>query len=194
MMLAALSRLADEVPCLWGVFGYGSDAELTPAEIDRALSVVAEHGGLLGAWGLTPAVVAELRRVIAHVPTEASAIAVACAEGARGTLPIRQGTRSVAVSPVGAVTFYLAPRVLYEQVAALARLVADAPSLTAASALLVEHGPPRRPRVPAGRPRHLPAPPLTTGALGANTDFRPVPAFRGTRHDRSSREAHTPRG
>jgi hypothetical protein len=140
MMLAAFSRLADEVPCLWGVFGYGSDAELTPAEIDRALSVVAEHGGLLGAWGLTPAVVAELRHVIAHVPTEASAIAVACAEGARGTLPIRQGTRSVAVSPVGAVTFYLAPRVLYERVAALARLVADAPSLAAASTLLVERG------------------------------------------------------
>jgi hypothetical protein len=46
----------------------------------------------------------------------------------------------VAVSPVGAVTFYLSPRVLYEQVAALARLVADAPSLAAASALLVEHG------------------------------------------------------
>ncbi len=140
MMLAALSQLAAEVPCLWGVFGYGSDAELTPAEIDHALSVVAEHGGLLGAWGMTPAVAAELRRVVAQVPTEASAIALACAEGARGTRLIRDGTRAVPVSPVGSVTFYLAPRVLYEQVAALARLVADAPSLAAASALLVERG------------------------------------------------------
>jgi hypothetical protein len=140
MMLAAFSQLADAIPCIWGVFGYGSDAELTPAEIDRALSIVAEHGGLLGAWGMTPAVAAELRRVVEHVPTEASAIAVACAEGARGTRIIRDGTRSVAVSPVGIVTFYLAPRVLYERVAALARLVADAPSLEAASALLVERG------------------------------------------------------
>jgi hypothetical protein len=140
MMLAAFSQLAAEIPCLWGVFGYGSDAELTPAEIDRALSIVAEHGGLLGAWGVTPAVAAELRRVIEHVPTEASAIAVACAEGARGTLPIRQGTRSVTASPVGSVTFYLAPRVLYERVATLARLLAEAPSLEAASALLVERG------------------------------------------------------
>src|SRR5436853_545165 len=56
LMLAAFSQLADEIPCLWGVFGYGSDAELTPVEIDQALSVVAEHGGLLGAWGMTPAV------------------------------------------------------------------------------------------------------------------------------------------
>ena len=140
LMLAALSELAGEVPCLWGVFGYGSDAELTPAEIDRALSVVAEHGGLLGAWGMTPAVAAELRRVVAHVPTEASAIAVACAEGAHGTRAIRGGTRAVPVSPVGIVTFYLAPRVLYERVAALARLVGDAPSLEAASALLVARG------------------------------------------------------
>jgi hypothetical protein len=85
-------------------------------------------------------VAAELRRVIERVPTEASAIAVACAEGARGMRAIRDGTRTVAVSPVGAVTFYLAPRVLYERVAALARLVAEAPSLEAASALLVERG------------------------------------------------------
>ncbi|HEY7066870.1 MAG TPA: DUF1152 domain-containing protein [Chloroflexota bacterium] len=140
MMLAVLSQLADDVPCLWGVFGYGSDAELTPAEIDHALSVVAAHGGLLGAWGMTPTVAAELRGVIEHVPTEASAIAVACAEGAWGTRMIRDGTRAVALSPVGVVTFYLSPRVLYEQVAALARLVADAPSLDAASALLVERG------------------------------------------------------
>jgi len=140
LMLTALSQLADEVPCLWGVFGYGSDAELTPVEIDRALSIVAEHGGLLGAWGMTPAVAAELRRVVAQVPTEASAIAVACAEGARGTRAIRDGTRTLALSPVGIVTFYLAPRVLHEHVAALARLVADAPSLEAASARLVERG------------------------------------------------------
>jgi hypothetical protein len=140
LMLTAFSQLAEEVPCLWGVFGYGSDAELTPAEIDHALSVVAEHGGLLGAWGMTPAVAAELRRVIEHVPTEASAIAVACAEGARGTRAIRDGTRTLALSPVGVVTFYLAPRVLHEHMAALARLVADAPSLEAASARLVERG------------------------------------------------------
>jgi len=140
LMLAAFSQLGDELPSLWGVFGYGSDAELTPAEIDHALSVVAEHGGLLGAWGMTPAVAAELRRVVEQVPTEASAIAVACAEGARGTRAIRNGTRTLALSPVGIVTFYLAPRVLYERVAALARLVADAPSLEAASARLVDGG------------------------------------------------------
>lgn len=137
MMLAALDQLYDECMTLWGMFGYGSDAELTAPEIDRALSAAAEHGGLLGAWGVTPAVCAELQQLIASVPTEASALAVECALGGCGTRAIRSGTRTVTLSPVGAVTFYLSPRVLAERVAPLARLVADAPSLQAASDRLV---------------------------------------------------------
>lgn len=140
MMLAALHRLAAEFACLWGVFGYGSDAELTPSEIDHALSTVAQHGGLLGAWGMTPSVASELQRVIAHVRTEASAIAVACAHGASGSATIRDGTRTVLLSPVCTVTFYLAPGVLFEHVATLARAVTDAPSLQAASTVLTSLG------------------------------------------------------
>ena len=41
IMLAALYELSDTVACLWGVFGYGSDAELTTPEIDTALSTAA---------------------------------------------------------------------------------------------------------------------------------------------------------
>jgi hypothetical protein len=140
VMLAALHQLSAVFPCLWGVFGYGSDAELTIQEINVALSTVAQHGGLLGAWGMTPAVTAELQRVIARVRTEASAIAVECAQGASGTRSIRDGTRTVALSPVCTVTFYLAPRVVYEHVAALARAIADAPSLEAASTVLCDLG------------------------------------------------------
>jgi hypothetical protein len=140
MMLAALSQLAEEFPCVWGVFGYGSDAELTPQEIDRALSLVAQHGGLLGAWGMTPALTTELQRAVTHVRTEASAIAVECAQGACGTRTIRDGTRTVPLSPVCTVTFYLSPRVLYEFVAAPARAVAAAPSLEAANTVLCNLG------------------------------------------------------
>jgi hypothetical protein len=140
MMLAAWHRLSETFPCLWGVFGYGSDAELTPQEIDAALSVVAQHGGLLGAWGMTPAVAAELQQVITHVRTEASAIAVECAQGAVGTKSIRDGTRSVALSPVCTVTFYLSPGVVYDHIAALARAVIDAPSLETANTVLCDLG------------------------------------------------------
>ncbi len=140
IMLAALCQLQHDYPCLWGVFGYGSDAELTPPEIDHALSTVARHGGLLGAWGLTPAVVAELQRLLAHVRTEASAIAVACAQGASGSRTIRDGTRRVVLSPICTITFYLSPRVLYEHLSAPARAVRDAPSLEAASTILEKQG------------------------------------------------------
>lgn len=140
IMLAAFHALAAELPCLWGVIGYGSDAELTPREIDRALSVVAAHGGLLGAWGLTPAVAAELRRVVTRVRTEASAVVLEAAEGGLGERRIRDGTRRLDLSPVCTVTFYLDPRVLYTHVAAIARAVAAAPSLAAASEIVVGLG------------------------------------------------------
>ncbi len=140
MMLAALYQLSDTFPCLWGVFGYGSDAELTIPEIDAALSTAARHGGLLGAWGMTPAVTAELQHVITHVRTEASAIAVDCAQGAVGTKTIRDGTRTVGLSPVCTVTFYLSPRVLYDHVATLARAVSQATSLDAASTIICDLG------------------------------------------------------
>lgn len=140
MMLAAFNQLQDEFPCIWGVFGYGSDAELTPAEIDQALSRAAEHGGLLGSWGMTSAITAELQHVITHVRTEASAIAVECAHGAIGSKAIRDGTRTVPLSPVCTVTFYLSPGVLYEHVALLARVVNDAPTLEQASTILLDMG------------------------------------------------------
>jgi hypothetical protein len=140
IMLAAFDTLAAERPCLWGVIGYGSDAELTPREIDRALAEVARHGGLLGAWGLTPAVAAELQRVVQHARTEASAVLLEAFAGALGERWIRDGTRRLELSPVCTVTFYVDPRVLYAHVAAIARLVADAPSLAEASARVVARG------------------------------------------------------
>ena len=59
VMLAACSQLEKRgVRTLWGVFGYGSDGELTTDEVEKALSVVAKAGGFLGAWALTPKMVA----------------------------------------------------------------------------------------------------------------------------------------
>ena len=37
---------------LWGVFGYGSDGELSVDEIEFALSRIGAAGGLLGGWSL----------------------------------------------------------------------------------------------------------------------------------------------
>ncbi len=105
--VAALDEL--DVPSLLGVFGWGSDGELTTEELDAALDGVAERGGLLGAWGLTPAVGDELDDVLAAVETEASRLPVEASRGGLGQHSIRGGQRSLRLTAASTVTFYLDP-------------------------------------------------------------------------------------
>jgi hypothetical protein len=140
LLLAATRHLPEDLPCVAGVFGAGCDGELRPAEVLARVSEVAHRGGLLGAWGLTPAAADLLTEAIARVPTEASAMAVRCARGATGTTTIRAGWRTVELSPVGAITFYLDPATALRSAARLADAVADAPSLADANAMLHRMG------------------------------------------------------
>jgi hypothetical protein len=134
IMLAAFAELEElGQPALWGVFGYGSDGELTVDEIERALSKIAGAGGLLGGWALTQQVVAELEEVIKTVPTEASAIPVECARGAWGERGIRQDQRKVKLTPLTALTFFLSARVLYGTLSRPARAVKESASLEEAN-------------------------------------------------------------
>ena len=121
---------------LWAVFGYGSDGELTTDEIERHLSELAKNGGLLGCWGLTGTVVAELERVVKSVRTEASAIPVACARGAWGEGTIRQGQRRVKLKPLTTLTFFISPTVLYETLSRPAQAVKESSSLDEANEAL----------------------------------------------------------
>jgi hypothetical protein len=130
IMLAAyaeLEKLGHRT--LWGVFGYGSDGELTVDEIEAALNKLAVAGGLLGGWSLTPKISAELEEVIKTVPTEASAIPVQCFRGAWGESKIRSGQRSVKLTPLTAVTFFMSATKLYETLSRPARAVRASASL-----------------------------------------------------------------
>jgi hypothetical protein len=141
IMLAAWQALeARGRRVLWGVFGYGSDGELTTGEVEKALSVVAKSGGLLGAWALTPKVVAELEDVIKRVQTEASAVPVECARGAWGEKKIRGGQRTVRLTPLTVLTFYLSPSVLFETLSRPAQAVASSRSLEEANEALHKMG------------------------------------------------------
>src|SRR6478609_1252158 len=106
VMLAAGDLLAErDVPVLGAVFGTGCDGELTPGEVLERLAEVGVAGGLAGAVGLTPEVAPLIERAVEVVPTEASAQAVAGFRGVYGDVPIREGRRTVPVSPLAAVTF-----------------------------------------------------------------------------------------
>jgi len=134
IMLAAFTELEKRGRrTLWGVFGYGSDGELTVDEIETALSKIAASGGLLGAWGLTPKIADELEEVVKTVPTEASAIPLQCFRGASGTKKIRDGDRSLKLTPLTALTFFMAPMKLYETLSRPAQAVRQSSSLEEAN-------------------------------------------------------------
>jgi hypothetical protein len=130
IMLAAFAELEKRGNrTLWGVFGYGSDGELTVDEIEAALNKLAGAGGLLGAWSLTPKLAAELEEVIKTVPTEASAVPVRCFRGAWGESKIRSGQRSVKLTPLTALTFFMSATKLYETLSRPAQAVRGSASL-----------------------------------------------------------------
>jgi hypothetical protein len=120
IMLATAMRLQHDREVLGGVFGIGCDGELTPDEVLERLSEVAAAGGLAGVRGLTPPVVERLERAVEAVPTEASAQALRCFRGERGTATIRGGRRTVELSPFGAATIYFDPTVAVRSAARLA--------------------------------------------------------------------------
>jgi hypothetical protein len=134
VLLAASRFMATRV--VGAVFGAGCDGELRPAEVLERIAELAAAGGWLGTWGLTPAIAKVLETAIAVVPTEASAMAVRCARGGYGEVAIREGRRSVELSPVGALTFFYDCAVALDGPARLASAVVDAGSLAEADAII----------------------------------------------------------
>ena len=111
VMLAAAVELGERLPVAAAVYGAGCDGELTPAEVGDHLAAVARAGGVLGAWGLTPAVCEQIEAAAHVIPTEASVMGVRCARGETGTAEIRGGMRTVELTPLGGITFYFDPAV-----------------------------------------------------------------------------------
>jgi hypothetical protein len=141
VMLAAGARLRTSgKPVLLGIFGAGCDAELTPDEVLARLAVVAADGGLCGARGLTGPVADRMEAAMQLVSTEASAQAVRAFRGASGLATIRGGTRTLELTLVAALTFYLDVDITIKAAGRLARAVTDAGSLEEANDALHELG------------------------------------------------------
>ena len=138
VMLAAAAFM--DTPCTAAIFGTGCDGELTPDEVMERLAEVWAAGGLQGAWGLTPQAVGRLLQAVQEVPTEASAMAVAGAQGEYGRREIRQGRRTVPVSPLAAITFFFDPLDALRSAARLATAVGGCTSLEDAQGVLSARG------------------------------------------------------
>jgi hypothetical protein len=139
--LAAAPLLIDRgVGVLGALFGAGCDGELTPDEVLERLAEVAAAGGHLGSWGPGTAELERVEAAVAQIPTEASTMALRCARGALGSVPIRDGRRTVRLTSVGGLVFFFDPVVALGSAARCARLVAGANSLEEANGILRGHG------------------------------------------------------
>jgi hypothetical protein len=139
--LAAAPALADAgLTVLLAVFGAGCDGELSPAEVLDRVAEVAAAGGMLGTWGPGRDELARLDAAVAEVPTEASAMALRCAHGETGHVPIRGGRRTVELTLAGGLVFFLDPLAALRSAARCAVLVAGAPTLAEANDILLAHG------------------------------------------------------
>jgi hypothetical protein len=137
VLLAAADLLAERgVAVLGAVFGIGCDGELTPTEVLERLAEVGRVDGLAGAVGLTPEVATLLEQAVEVVPTEASAQAVRAFRGVIGEVPIRDGRRTVLLSPLAAITFFFLVPAAVRSAARLALAVRDAADLDEANAIL----------------------------------------------------------
>lgn len=139
--LAAAPLLIDRgVGVLGAVFGAGCDGELTPDEVLERLAEVAAAGGHLGSWGPGTAELERVEAAVAQIPTEASTMALRCARGVLGSVPIRDGRRTVRLTSIGGLVFFFHPVVALGSAARCAALVAGASSLEEANGILLGHG------------------------------------------------------
>jgi hypothetical protein len=140
IMTASLSELEKRIDTIMGVFGFGCDGELTMPELEKSIRKIAKEGGLLGSWGITHETLKELEKVVEIVPTEASRLPVEAAKGIFDRTTIRSGRRSVSLSIISTITFYLSPGVVFEKISKPARTVSECRSLAEANEALHKLG------------------------------------------------------
>ncbi len=140
IMISSLYKLSDQITTFMGVFGLGSDGELTIQELERSFKIILLNKGLLGSWGITPKALETMEKVIEVVPTEASRAPVEYAKGIFKDSLIRKGTRYISLNLSSISTYYLDIRVIYERISKTARAVFECGRLEQASQALNKLG------------------------------------------------------
>ncbi len=139
-MIAALYNLRNELNTFMGMFGFGSDGELTLGELEDSLALIAKNNGILGSWGITRKTLELMNRVMEVVPTEASRSPVRYAEGNFKKTRIRSGTVTVELNFSSTSTIYIDVAVMFEKVSGLARAVANSKDLMESKKILNNMG------------------------------------------------------
>ena len=140
IMTAALYRHSFRMPTIMGVFGFGSDGELSKAELERSFGIIARNNGMLGSWGVSRRTLKLMEKAISVIPTEASRGPVEYAKGIFSTTSIRNGSRKVELDISSTVTFYVDPKVVYEKISKPAQAVYGCETIEEANTKLNQAG------------------------------------------------------
>lgn len=132
IMTASFARLEQKIPSIIGLFGYGSDGEMTHEELESSMKVNLKKNAVLGSWGITSDALKKLEEAVAVVPTEASRLPVEYAKGELEVSSIRNGTRPISLSVASTVTFYFSPGLLFEN-SQMAKAVSKSESIEEAN-------------------------------------------------------------
>jgi hypothetical protein len=151
------------IPALFALTGYGCDAEIPLAHLDRNVAKAMQNGGYLGAYGLSQQDVADVGRVLAHFPGEQ--VEIWPYEAARGNLGTHYCKQlwAMEVGPLTAVDLFFDPQVIADHVNPLPNAIRASTTLLEAEEIIMKHG-----LFPETRlPQMIPAP--SAPQVGADT-------------------------
>jgi hypothetical protein len=154
--LAMAPMLSPHVDVVGAIVGAGCDGELTLEELSGRLGLVAAANDGLESRSLTPQAIDSAAEVVEEIQTEASRFMLECARGSSGVRSIRDGARSVHLSPFGSIIFLFDPVLALEVAAPLARAAAVGDFFEAADAIRALGS---RTEIDPGDQGPLPAPP-----------------------------------
>ncbi|HET6829708.1 MAG TPA: DUF1152 domain-containing protein, partial [Solirubrobacterales bacterium] len=140
VMLAAAAHVPERLAVAACAFGAGCDGELTTTEVLTRVAALGRERAWTGTLSPHPDAATEVVALAGEVPTEASLMAARCVLGEIGTVPIRDGRRTVELGPVGALAFLFDARRALGPATPLADLVRAAASIEDARALMASRG------------------------------------------------------
>lgn len=128
--------VAQQMDAILGLSGYGCDAEMDLAHLNQNVAHVMQMGGYLGAYGITPQDVADLRCILEVFPEEE--VEQWPLEAALGNLGIRycKGWWAIEVTPLAAIILFFDP-VAISRLNPLPSALAETTSLQEAEEILI---------------------------------------------------------
>ncbi len=117
----------------------GSDGELSQGEVLARIDYLASKQGLLAVASMTKKDAELLELLLSAVRSEASRVPLLAFKGYRGPLQLRFGSRSIVVSFINTLTFYLEASLAAES-SPLVKVLASTRSLEEARRILNSHG------------------------------------------------------